>query len=164
MHENLGSVKKTVFWAYFKYVQWNYSEDRCKNCKTELQWFTVPCTSICHTEYNAEDGRWYNNQLYFKFIVISLHLEQQSNGKNTMENCKLDYSGLLYFVHLFPCVPYLQCSENICRVSKSEKLECPTYVFYSILHRNFLIWCKYLHAYYLGCYILLKDDLLVCHF
>ena len=33
-----------------KYVQWNYSEDTCKNCKTELQWFTVACTSICHTQ------------------------------------------------------------------------------------------------------------------
>ena len=84
-----------------------------------------------------------------------------------MENCKLDYSGLLYFVNLFPCVPYLQCSENICRVSKGEKLDrIPYILMYSIVSyiEIFLIWCKYLHAYYLGCYILLKDDLLVCHF
>ena len=26
----------------------------CKNCKPEIQWFTVPCTNICHTQYNAE--------------------------------------------------------------------------------------------------------------
>ena len=26
----------------------------CKNCKPEIQWFTVPCTNICHTQHNAE--------------------------------------------------------------------------------------------------------------
>ena len=29
----------------------NYGEDPCKNCKSEIQWFTVPCTNIYHTKY-----------------------------------------------------------------------------------------------------------------
>ena len=154
MHENSNSVKKTAnicsrisVKTHVKTVKLNYS-----GLLYHIQVFAIQST--------MQKCRWYNNPLYFKFAVLSLHLEQQPNVKSTMENCKLDYSGLLYFVNLFPCVPYLQCSENICRVSKGEKL----YVFYSILHRNVLIWCKCLHAYYLGCYILLKDDLLVCHF
>ena len=78
MNENLDSV------AHCKYVQRNYSEDTSRNCKNELQWFTVLCTSICHTGY-MQKCRWYNNPLYFKFTVISLHLLQQSNVKNTVE-------------------------------------------------------------------------------
>ena len=35
-------IEDTNQWGlHCKYVQWNYSEDTCKNCKTELQWFTV---------------------------------------------------------------------------------------------------------------------------
>ena len=93
MHENLDSV------AHCKYVQRNYSEDTSKNCKNELQWFTVLCTSICHTGY-MQKCRWYNNPLYFKFTVISLHLEQQLHVENTVENCKLDYSALQWFTVL----------------------------------------------------------------
>ena len=72
--------EKTVFWAHCKYVQWNYREDTCKNCKTGLQWFTVPCTSIL-VHITMQKCRWYNNPLYFKFTVISLHLKQQSSKK-----------------------------------------------------------------------------------
>ena len=42
----------------------------------------------------------YNNPLYFKFTVISLHLEQQLHVENTVENCKLDYSALQWFTVL----------------------------------------------------------------
>ena len=117
MHENSKSVEKLYFGntanmcsgitviTHEKTVKLNYS-----GLLYHVQVFAIQSTT--------QKCRWYNNPLYFKFTVISLHLEQQLNVKNTMENCKLDYSGLLYFVHLFPCVPYLQCSENICRVSK----------------------------------------------
>ena len=45
---------------YCKFVQWNYSEDTCKNCKTELQWFTVPCASICQVvlHFRKEHFLW----------------------------------------------------------------------------------------------------------
>jgi hypothetical protein len=46
----------------------------------------------------------------FKFTVLTLHLEQQSNVKNTVKNCKLDYSYSTVLCTFIKCVPYLQCS------------------------------------------------------
>ena len=45
----------------------------------------------------------------FKFTVITLCLEQQSNVKNTVKNCKLYYSYSTVLCTFLKCVPYLQC-------------------------------------------------------
>ena len=47
----------------------------------------------------------------FIFTVITLHLEQQSNEKDTVNNCKLDYSYSTVLCTFLSCVPYLQCIE-----------------------------------------------------
>ena len=158
--------------------------------KIRIQWHTANlCNGITVKTHQETVKMNYSGLLYYVQVfaiqgtcrsvdgtiihcISSLQLFHCTWSNNCMQKIQwktvnlitVHCSGLLYFVQLFPFVPYLQCSGNICRVSKGEKLECPKYVFYSILHRNFLIWCKYLHAYYVGCYILLKDDLLVCHF
>ena len=107
-----------------KYIQWNYSEDTCK-----IQWFTVPCTIIYHTKYNAEV------LLYFRFTVFLLHLEQQLNVKIQWDNCKPDYSSLLYCVHFFTCGPYLQVFLHVAHI-------CSVYALV-------VACCKWLHCWYL---------------
>ena len=62
-----------IFWSlYYKYVQWNYSEDTTKNCKTELHFFTVIWTSIlpyivqCRSVYSSLQllhCTWSSNQM-----------------------------------------------------------------------------------------------------
>ena len=58
----------------------------------------------------------------FKFTVITLHLEQQSNVKNTVKNCKLYYSYSTVLCTFLKCVPYLQCSSKSIRMSDQPVL------------------------------------------
>ena len=87
-----------------KYKQWNYSEDTSKNCKTELQYFYCNMDNYFAIYSTMQKCR-------FKFTVIKLHLEQQSNVKNTVKNCKLDYSYSIVLCTFISCVPYLQCGK-----------------------------------------------------
>ena len=93
------------FGVHCKYVQWNYSEDTTKNCKTELQFF------YCNMDkYFAIHSTM--QKCIFKFTVITLHLEQQSNVKNKVKKCKLDYSYSTVMCTFLSCVPYLQCTHT----------------------------------------------------
>ena len=92
-----------VFYVHCKYMQWNYSEDTSKNCKTELQFFYCNMDKYFAIHSTMQKCR-------FKFTVITLHLEQQSNVKNTVKNCKLDYSYSTVLCTFLSCVPYLQCT------------------------------------------------------
>jgi hypothetical protein len=89
-----------------KYMQWNYSEDTSKNCKTELQFFYCNMDKYFAIHNTMQKCR-------FKFTVITLHLEQQSNVKNTVKNCNLDYSYSTVLCTFLSCVPYLQCRKTI---------------------------------------------------
>ena len=51
-----------------------------------------------------------------KFTVITLHLEQQSNVKNTAKNCKIYYSYSTVLCTYLSCVPYLQHVLTINRI------------------------------------------------
>ena len=95
----------TTLSIHCKYVQWNYSEDTTKNCKTELQFFYCNMDKYFAIHSTMQKCR-------FKFTVITLHLEQQSNVKNTVKNCKLDYSYSTVLCTFLSCVPYLQCIGN----------------------------------------------------
>ena len=97
--------KKSFAPIHCKYVQWNYSEDTTKNCKTELQFFYCNMDKYFAIHSTMQKCR-------FKFTVITLHLEQQSNVKNTVKNCKLDYSYSTVLCTFLSCVPYLQCTWN----------------------------------------------------
>jgi hypothetical protein len=84
-----------------------------KNCKTELQFF------YCNmNKYFAINSTM--QKCIFKFTVITLHLEQQSNVKNTVKNCKLYYSYSTVLCTFLKCVPYLQCrlSRMLCTVNE----------------------------------------------
>ena len=81
-------------------MQWNYSEDTSKNCKTELQFFYCNMDKYFAIHSTMQKCR-------FKFTGITLHLEQQANVKTTVKNCKRDYSYSTVLCTFLTCDPYL---------------------------------------------------------
>jgi hypothetical protein len=88
----------------------------------------------------------------FKFTVITLHLEQQSNVKNSVKNCKLYYSYSTVLCTFLKCVQYLQCSgsHSLCNSSQVQKSVLPICCIYQtisskgqiISKANFIVFIK----------------------
>ena len=97
-----------------KYVQWNYSVDTTKKCKTDLQFFYCNMDKYFAVHNTVQKCK-------FKFTVIMLHLEQQSNVKNTVKNCKIYCSYSTVLCTFLSCVPYLQCRLNAAYFFKQKK-------------------------------------------
>ena len=59
--------------------------------KTHVKTVKLNCSGLLYhgqvfvTHSTMQKYRWYNKPLYLKLTVIPLHLEQQSNVKNTVE-------------------------------------------------------------------------------
>jgi hypothetical protein len=119
-------------YLHWKYMQWNYSEDTSKNCKTELQFFYCNMDKYFAIHSTMKKCR-------FKFTVITLHLEQQSNVENTVKNCKLDYSYSTVLCTFLSCVPYLQCLYRQAILNKSQKMQNKVWNF-DLPSNHYVFW------------------------